>query len=100
MKRNKKLLPSFPLVFLKEDKRGGKEMHLPRILGLILIGFLVCSPAFAKDDFYVCAAESAVGFDCNKTSRQWERADFKTESKYVVSKSSDVSKGWEVKKIG
>ena len=75
-------------------------MHLPRILGLVLIGVLVCSPTFAEDDSYVCVAESAVGFDYNNTSKKWERTDFKTESKYVVSKSSDASKGWEVKKIG
>jgi len=65
-----------------------------------MIGILANSPAFAEDDSYVCAADSALGFDYNKTSRQWERADFKIENKYVVSKSSDVSKGLEVKKIG
>ena len=75
-------------------------MHLLKILGFILIGVFVCPPAFAEDDSYICVAESAVGFDYNKTSSQWQRKDFKTESKYVVSKSSDGSKGWEVKKIG
>jgi hypothetical protein len=75
-------------------------MNLFKILGFIMIGILVNSPAFAKDDSYVCVAESAVGFDYNKTSKKWERKDFKTESKYVLSKSSDAGKGWEVKKIG
>jgi hypothetical protein len=100
MKRSKKLFPSFSLVFFQEDKIGGNEMHLLRILGFILIGVLACSPAFAEDDSYVCVAESAVGFDYNKTAKKWERSDFKTESKYVVSKSSEAGKGWEVKKIG
>ena len=75
-------------------------MNLFKILEFIMIGILASSPVFAEDESYVCVAESAVGFDYNNTSSQWESKDFKTDSKYVVSKSSDVSKGWEVKKVG
>jgi len=75
-------------------------MRPARLLGLILIGVLATSPALAEDDSYLCVAESAVGFSFNKTSRQRERANFKAQSKYVVSKSSEAGKEWEVKKIG
>jgi len=70
------------------------------ILGVILIAVLPNSSALAKDDSYLCVAEDAVGFSFNKTSKKWERANFKAEDKYLVSKSSEASKGWEVKKIG
>lgn len=75
-------------------------MSSVRLLGLILIGVISTTPALAKDDAYLCVAESSVGFSFDKTSRDWERTNFKAESKYVLSKSSDVGKEWEVKKIG
>jgi hypothetical protein len=79
---------------------GGRDMRLTKLLGLILIGVLVTTPAFAKDDSYLCVAESAVGFSFNKASQQWERANFKADKKYLVSKSSEGGKTWEVKEMG
>jgi hypothetical protein len=75
-------------------------MRSAGLLGVILIAVLSNSPALAKDDSYLCVAESAVGFSFNKTSKNWEQANFKAENKYLVSKSSEASKEWEVKKIG
>lgn len=75
-------------------------MHSSRLLGLILILFFANSPAFASDDSYICVAESSVGFNFNKTSRQWERSNFKTRNKYIVRKSFQLNERWEVNKIG
>jgi len=75
-------------------------MRSAGLLGVILIAVLANSSALGKDDSYLCVAESAVGFSFNKTAKKWEWANFKAEDKYLVSKSSEASKEWEVKKIG
>lgn len=71
-----------------------------RMSMLTLVFLAGTSAALAQSDSFLCVAENAVGFSFNKSTKEWERANFKSEDKYVVSKSSDKRKGWEVKKIG
>ncbi|MFO7739827.1 MAG: hypothetical protein R6V46_15215, partial [Desulfatiglandaceae bacterium] len=59
-------------------------MCLARVLGLILIGILANSVALAENESYICVAESSVGFIFNKTTNEWEGANFKTDGIFVV----------------
>ena len=65
-----------------------------------LILLLTMSSALAQSNSYLCVAENAVGFSFNKSKNQWEQTSFKDERKYLLSKSNDKTKGWEIKRIG
>lgn len=75
-------------------------MKLSKSLLFALMFFMGISSALAKSTSYLCVAESAVGFSFDKATKDWGRANFKAESKYVLSMQSDEKKGWEVKEIG
>lgn len=72
------------------------------IISLWLLMFLLTatSSTQAKEVSYLCVAESSVGFSFNEATKRWERAYFKTESKYVLSKTSYNTDGWKLKEIG
>ncbi len=66
----------------------------------ILIGFIANSSIWAKNEGYLCVAEIATGFIFNKSKDRWEPASSKVDGKYLLNKSSESKKSWEVKNIG
>jgi hypothetical protein len=62
----------------------------------VLMFFMGMSSALSQNISYLCVAENAVGFSFDENTKNWGRANFKTESKYVLSRQSGEKKGWEV----
>jgi hypothetical protein len=49
---------------------------------------------------YLCVTDMITGFAFDKDRQQWHSADFRAESKYLVSKATIASYAWEVKRVG
>lgn len=73
-------------------------MHL--LLNLIVLAQLVAVAPSALAQSYVCAVDAATGFAYDKATRQWKSADFKPDSKYVISRTKEQSHAWQVTETG
>lgn len=49
---------------------------------------------------YLCTADKAVGFAFDATNKQWVNRNFRTEEKYMISRSTASDIAWEVKTVG
>lgn len=90
-------------VNLEGQRKGGDQMKTLLVkLGVILIGFAVLGYGeVSGQEKYLCVPDLATGFRYNKSSRGWEQANFKTDHKYIISKSDDKkSTYFKVNKIG
>jgi hypothetical protein len=71
------------------------------LIKLGVIGFIIFSFVEVKaEEKYLCVAERSTGFAYNEFSKSWESTNFKTDAKYMISKSSDKGDSFKVTKIG
>lgn len=75
-------------------------MKYSESLLIVLVLFMEMSQALAQNISYLCVAENAAGFSFDESTKNWGYANFKAESKYVLSNQSGEKEGWEVKEIG
>lgn len=66
----------------------------------ILIVLFLLLPTVVLAESYFCVADISAGF--RFVGARWENAQFRTENKYIVSRSSNPSNSgkWEIKETG
>ena len=67
---------------------------------VFFISVLLAPTTATATETFVCIGDIATGFAFDATSRQWEKASFKSNTKYVITKSSSTETVWEVKQVG
>ena len=70
-------------------------------LGIILIGLAIfVYGEVLGQEKYLCTPDLSTGFRYNNNSKEWEQANFKTDHKYIISKSGDKNYVFQIIKIG
>ncbi len=62
--------------------------------------FLAFAASASAQSSYLCAEDMITGFSFDRGAHQWKRAEFKAEAKYIVTRSTEPSRKWEVKETG
>ena len=74
-----------------------------KIAGKILWGLFVClllvSAAYGEEK-YICIAEKTTGFRYDEQKKEWQRAFFKTDNKYILSKCPGSDCAYQLVGIG
>ena len=71
------------------------------LLGVILVGLFIFGHAeVSGQEKYLCVAERSTGFAYKEISKSWENTNFKTDAKYIISKSDDKQYRFKVTKVG
>jgi len=66
------------------------------IIGITIFGY----GEVLGQEKYLCVAERATGFAYNEISKSWENMNFKTDAKYIISKSNAKGYSFKVTKVG
>ena len=62
---------------------------------------LLCNPLIAHgDEKYLCICEHATGFSYNASSKSWESAVFKADSKFIISQSDAEDCRFKITRVG
>ena len=70
--------------------------------GLALLFCAASLPALGQElaASYLCVADSAAGFSFDKANKTWRHANFRTDKKYILSRSKQPGVAWDVKDFG
>lgn len=71
------------------------------IKSIVLSGIFLAfaAPALAQSS-YLCAEDMIAGFSFDRGEHRWKRAEFRAEAKYIVTRSTEPSRKWEVNETG
>jgi len=72
-------------------------------LGLLLLIAEFTMFSFSEvlgEERYICFPDHRTGFKYDASSKNWEQANFKSDHKYIISKSDDKRFTFEVKETG
>jgi hypothetical protein len=78
--------------------RGVKMNLYMKFLALVYLSAIGVSAS--AQNSYVCVEDLATGFSFDRSQKQWKSVDFKPNSKYLISRSRDSSRIWEIKEMG
>lgn len=67
---------------------------------LVLFGALTTLAHAQAPSGYLCVAEKATGFAFDKGTKQWNQANFRTNNKYLISRSNLKDTAWDIKEVG
>jgi len=67
---------------------------------ILLLLIVVLLPMSVNAESYLCITEHSAGFIYDKNTKEWESAEFKADSKYIVSRSDGDIIPWSVVKHG
>ena len=62
--------------------------------------FVLASHSIAAETPLLCVADMASGFAFDKSKGSWNAATFRTQKKYLVTKSSQKGFAWDIKEVG
>ncbi len=80
---------------------GGNQMKLLGIVGVILIRVILLPVMEGNaQEKYLCVPDLITGFRYNNYSKTWEQANFKTDYKYIITRSQFKEYAFDVIKIG
>lgn len=78
-----------------------------RFLAVVLVALCFTQVTHAQPqqkkkepESYLCVLDLLTGFTEDETSRQWRRANFKQEEKYLLTRSNDPKAAWVVRRLG
>lgn len=67
-------------------------------VALLLLTLLFSTPVFA--DEWLCTAEQSIGYEFSTETKQWIGTKFETDSKYIISESSNSAYTYWIGVIG